>query len=302
MRARRRGYLVDFYPTSRGVVDHCVDIIHRICDLRKAVVYDTSCGDGYFAESMGPDITVRSSDLIARVPGIREVDFLSDEFQLESADTGKELAFGFNPPYGHQNLLTRAFIRKMHSYSPRYMFLILPIPTRPGIQWSVSGYYTIYYEQLPAKSFIGPAGLDIPVVFAVFEFQKHAPWVNPMPRARVFKHPRVTRSPNKTPVAPCLLARYCGAGAGKQYYYLAPDGSMTYWDYGKNIRAVKIDTPVHVLDNATFTVVDLCDWDIFPQYLVEKLRSGALRCMNTRALRANFNTGDVARIVSSLSN
>jgi len=293
---------VDFYPTDHAVIDYCTDIIRRICDLRKAVVYDTSCGDGYFAESLGPDITVRSSDLIARVPGIREVDFLSDEFQLESADSGKELAFGFNPPFGHQNSLTRAFMRKIHGYSPRYICLILPVPTRSDIQWTIAGHDTIYYDRLPAKSFIGPAGLDIPVIFAIFEFREYAPWANPLPRAPVFKHARVTRSPNKKPCPPCLLVRYCGAGAGKQYYYLAPDGSITYWDCGKNIRAVKLDAPLHVLDNATFTIIDLSDWEICPQYLVEKLRKGAQECMNSYALRANFNTGDVAWVVNSLSN
>jgi predicted RNA methylase len=301
MRAQDRDALLDYYPTPHAVVDHCTAAIRRICDLRKAVIYDTSCGDGYFETSMGPDVTTRSSDIDPKCASATTVDFLTDAFQLESADQNKDLVFAFNPPFGHQNNLTRKFLQKMHSYSPRYICVILPVPTRPNIQWKIAGYITLHYEYLPSMSFTGPAGLDIPVVFAIFEFKEHVAWANPLPRAPVYKHPRVTRSPNKAPRPSCILARYCGAGAGAQYYYLGACGELYYWDYGKDIIGIKLDRPLHVLGNGTFTIIDLRNWDICPWAVVDTLHSGAMRYMNSRALRANFNTGDVARVIHGIA-
>ena len=221
-RIQQQHQLTDPYYTSHDVIDQYVDLIKVHIDFQDLWVVDCSCGDNYFAHQMqlphiSIDIHPKDCFVSQDTQQLLTGDFLQTSLQLPD----KEFLFGFNPPFGLRNRLTKKFLRKIFHYKPKYMALILLTPTNKQ-GWNFQGYQTLVESPVPKNAFIyHGTSMDVPCTFYLLE-RVQAPPKTPtfLPRKKHYHMKnevfRVERNKTSTPSPYGVATRFLGAYAGNQ--------------------------------------------------------------------------------------
>jgi predicted RNA methylase len=294
--------LLDQYYTKRNVIDSCVSIINKYCDLSGLTLIDTSCGNNYFAFKLNiphysydiclPETVFQSNKTIKITNG----NFLGCQLPNGIGNT----IMGFNPPYGLRNQMTKQFLTKIFKYKPKYIALILLKPINNN--WVIPGYNVLYKQDLPSDSFISDK--EIPTEFIIWEYCTNEPISTFLPRAKIQKFKgdlvSISRTTRYNVRHWCSIAvRYCGVNAG-YHYYIFHHNNVYFHDYSKGIHKL-VDSPIHKLSNV-FTIVNFKK-----NYTLDSLERIVLFCfkesgkyINKKAIRYNFNTGDVVKIFQQL--
>jgi hypothetical protein len=294
--------LLDQYYTKHRVIDSCISIIKQHCDLSDCTLIDTSCGNNYFGFKLNiphysydiclPENIFQSNKTIR----IAREDFLSCQLPVI---TDKSI-MGFNPPYGLRNQLTKQFLTKIFEYKPTYIVLVLLKPINNN--WSIPGYKVLFKQDLSPDSFISDK--QIPTEFIIWEYHTDETIISFLPRAKIQKYTgtlvNISRTTRYNVRHWCSIAvRYCGVNAG-YHYYIFHHNKVYFHDYLKGIHRL-VDSPLHKLTNV-FTIINFNK-----NYNLESLNKIVLFCfkeskkyINKKALRYNFNTGDVVKIFNQL--
>lgn len=298
-RIKQKNNLKDQYYTAPEIVDQCVRDIKKNIKMHDLWLLDSSCGNNYFAQEMGlPHISI-DIDPVDCKTNSKTMDmihgnFLTTDIQLPE----KEFIMGFNPPFGLRNDLAKKFIRKLYKYKPKYLALIL----LNNKNWNFHGYYTIIQKKLPKNCFVfNDKAKHVPCTFFLLER------VQPIDNTPTFlpknKHYRlktkqctVKRGKNDTPSDYSIGVRFVGAYAGSQYYVFYKD-NIFYIDYIKE-QSIMVNEPKHKISNV-FTLIHFHHHThVHEMYsIIHDIYMKSHEYIDTTAIRPNFNTNDVKRII-----
>lgn len=301
-RVQTKNDLKDQYYTSKQVVEQCVREIKNKINLADLWLLDSSCGNNYFAHMMGlPHISIdiepndpyRSKNTMDLIQG----DFLKQNIKLPE----KEFIMGFNPPFGLRNELAKKFIRKLYKYNPKYLALIL----LNNKNWNFPGYKTLIEKKLPKNCFVlNDNPKSVPCTFFLLEREnpeEKTPAFLPKQKHYQLKTTKcvVKRGKNDKPSDYSIGVRYVGAYAGNQYYVFY-EGHIFYIDYMKQ-ESLQLEKPKHKISNV-FTLIHFNEkTDIYELYrIVHEIFMRHHEYMDKTAIRPNFNTNDVKKIIDEI--
>ncbi len=308
-RVQNRNTLKDQFYTSEHVVKQCVQDIKQHVNTQNLWLLDSSCGNNYFAHLMGlPHISIdiepkdcyRSNKTIDLIQG----DFLQQNIKLPN----KEFIMGFNPPFGLRNALAKQFIKKLYKYNPKYLALIL----LNNKNWNFPGYKTIIAKQLPKDCFVlNDKPKDVPCTFFLLEREqdnnenddKKTPKFLLKDEHYKLKTDKcvVKRGKTDAPSNYSIAVRYVGAYAGNQYYIFY-EGHTFYIDYMKQ-ESLHLNETKHKISNV-FTLIHFKNkTDLTELYrIVHEIYMKSHEYIDKTAIRANFNTNNVKKIIDSILN
>lgn len=151
-RRKKDDQTLDVYYTRREVIGVCLDAMRECVSDPIKTAIDFSAGNGMFATEMKkrfPHAVVESYDVSPVEPLFDQVQ-KADWFSIEPRNVD---CIGFNPPFGYQQRLAKAFIAHAAKFSPMVLILILPFSRKRLIP---SNYGIVLTRHLDASSFYNP--------------------------------------------------------------------------------------------------------------------------------------------------
>lgn len=298
-RVEQKGSLKDQYYTNNKIIEQCVNDIKEKIETNNLWLLDCSCGNNYFAYLMNlPHISI-DIEPINCYRNNKTIDIITNDFLTTDINLPeKEFIMGFNPPFGLRNQMTIKFLNKLYKYKPNYLAIIL----LSSKNWNFKGYNKLIEKILPHNSFVwNNKPKNVPCTF--FLLERNNDLIGEPTFLLKNKHYKletkecvVKRSKTDKPSEYSIAVRYVGAYAGYQYYIFFK-GKVYYIDYKKNIN-ILIDKPKHIIQDV-FTLIHFSKKrELIDLYkIVEKIFMSSHKYLDKIAIRTNFNTNDVKRII-----
>lgn len=144
----------DAFYTPDSIARSCVEDFYKEKPEYKGLkVVEPSAGGGAFIRALeGQGIDVEAYDIRPKYEGIVEADFLSTEVDLRN-----KVVIG-NPPYGYQNKLTKAFVKRSFEMGAEAVGFLLFSGILSYVHLKNIGYKLEYYKRIDSVNFIDEKG------------------------------------------------------------------------------------------------------------------------------------------------